>query len=114
MKKKIEDLIKSGKSDEDIKKIMADEESVERMEEIRDEMMGLLEEARELVQGTEAEDQFESYTAPHIIMALTKDHEFVGSNYNFDDAIEDMQEVEQEEIDKDAEEVEEVEEEVEK
>jgi len=93
-----------------VKKIKADQEDIERMGEIKDELMELVEEARGLTQGTEAEDQFEAYTIPQFMMALTKEHGYLGSNYNFEDAMEDMEEVEQEDIDKDTEEIEDVDE----
>jgi len=51
-----------------------------RLEEIKNEMLDLLGEARELVEGTNEEDRAEAYWLAHIEMALINEHRYVGGS----------------------------------
>jgi hypothetical protein len=63
-----------------------------RLEEIRDEMLELLEEAKKIVRDKRKThrmvyERMMSYWYPHIKMGLTSDHEFLGSDTNMQEAI---------------------------
>lgn len=66
-----------------------DEGCLARLEEVKIEMLELLGEARELVQGTSEEDRSEAYWLSHIEGALTNESGIIGgSMYTMEDAIE--------------------------
>jgi hypothetical protein len=58
----------------------AELEVADRLEEIKDEMLELLHEARRLVRTTAERSRAESYWLPHIEMALHDDHEYLGGS----------------------------------
>lgn len=53
-------------------------ERSDMLTEIQWEMLDLMQRAKDLVRGTDAEAQANAYWIPHIIMALTNEHEYVG------------------------------------
>ncbi len=55
-------------------------EDHERLLEIKDEMLALLEEAWYLVKTTSEKDRAKAYWHAHIQTALTKDHGYLGSS----------------------------------
>ena len=55
-------------------------EDIDRLEEIRDEIKTLVDEARRLVRGTIDGKAAEAYWVPHILGALDDDHEFLGGS----------------------------------
>ena len=76
-------------------------EVVSRLEEIRDKMLELLEEAMDLIAETDrgAAQQARYYWYAHIKGALTHDHEFLGgSMITMEDTIERLENPEEEEV----------------
>jgi len=59
---------------------MTDYEKVERLEEIKEQFEGLLEECRDIVRGTHEEDAARSYWIAHIECALSDDHGYLGGS----------------------------------
>jgi hypothetical protein len=56
-----------------------DSVDVERLEEIKDEMLELLQRARAILRGTTEQRRAESYWLAHIEMALHNDHGYLGN-----------------------------------
>ena len=57
---------------------MATTETVDRLEEIKEEIHELLHEAKRLVCGTAEEQRAKSYWLAHIAMSLDDDHDYLG------------------------------------
>lgn len=69
-----------------------DNERLERLVEIKDEMLELLNETRRLLQGTSEEDRARSYWWAHIRMAIDNDHGYLGgSMVTIQDTIEELE-----------------------
>jgi hypothetical protein len=67
-----------------------------RLEEIRDEMLSLLEEAKQIVRSKKKTNRMTyermmAYWYPHIQMALTSEHDFCGSDTNMQEAIDELE-----------------------
>ena len=68
-------------------------EDLYRLEEIKDEIKSLIQEAEEILRGTSEEDRAHSYWAAHIKMALDKDHSYLGGSMcTLQDSIESLRE----------------------
>jgi hypothetical protein len=52
----------------------------ERLNEIKDEIKSLVNEARDIIRGTHIESLANSYWIPHILMELDEDHEWLGGS----------------------------------
>lgn len=80
----------------------------ERLEEIKDEIKELMEEAKHLVRRHADQivyEQARSYWIPHILMALDKDHDYLGSSmFTMEDTICQMDDDEEDEESEDEEE----------
>jgi|WetSurMetagenome_2_1015567.scaffolds.fasta_scaffold132314_2 hypothetical protein len=55
-------------------------ECANELEEIKDQIMGLIEQARNTVRNTPEENRAESYWLAHLEMALTKESRYLGSS----------------------------------
>ena len=55
-------------------------ETIERLEEIRDEIKDLVREARGLVNGTKEKKAAEAYWIAHVLGALDDDHGYLGGS----------------------------------
>jgi len=86
-------VIPQGKNRK-FKKTAQLETNAGRLEEIKEEMLSLLDEAEHLVrQERGVYDRAKSYWIPHIKMALTKEHEYLGgSMVTMEDTIEELKE----------------------
>ena len=75
-------------TEERAEQVKANQERAERLEEIQQEMLDLLNEARDLVSGTAEEDRAHHYWYAHVKTALTDDHDYLGgSMFTMHDAI---------------------------
>lgn len=71
------------------------EYDIDRLEEIKEELLTLMDEAKHLVRSGEnlTYERARSYWIPHVIMALTKEHEYLGgSMVTMEDTIEELKE----------------------
>ncbi len=59
---------------------MTDRPDTERLHEIKDEMLTLLEEANQILRGTHEEDRAKGYWYAHIRCALDGEHMFIGGS----------------------------------
>jgi hypothetical protein len=57
-----------------------DSEDIDRLQEIADEIKGLVYEAKELIPRGSIRNQAESYWIPHILGAIDKDNEYLGGS----------------------------------
>lgn len=67
-------------------------EKIDRLEEIRDEMLELVGETEQLLRGTTEEAHARAYWLSSLKIALTDDHEYLSKSANMSDAIEDLEE----------------------
>ena len=67
-----------------------DSEDLDRLQEIKDQMLALLEEANLLVAKTDAGQEWHSYVGAHIRIALDSDHGFMSKDTNFQDVIDNL------------------------
>ena len=70
-------------------------EDINRLEEIKEELLELIEEAQRIVSGGDemTYQRAKSYWIPHVIMALTKEHEWLGGSMEtMEDTIEELKE----------------------
>jgi len=66
---------------------------VDRLEEIQEQMLSLLGEAREILEGTRAYDAADAYWLAHVEMALVNEHRWLGgSMVTMEDSIEELRE----------------------
>jgi hypothetical protein len=76
---------------------------LERLEEIKDEIKDLVDEARALVSGTAERRTTEAYWIAHILGALDEDHEFLGGSMTtMQDTIDALREESEEDDDEEA------------
>jgi hypothetical protein len=68
------------------------ETDVERLREIKESILELLEEARQIVRGTSEEERARSYWYGHIRSSIDDEHMYVGRTTTIDDTIETLQE----------------------
>jgi hypothetical protein len=61
---------------------------VERLEEIKNKIKNLAQEAMEIVRGTSEYERARAYWYGHLVMSLDDDHMYVGHNTNMEDTIE--------------------------
>jgi len=67
------------------------EEIAEQLYQIKEEIKDLMDNARNLLRGTDAEDSAESYWIPHIFMALDDEHDWLGgSMHSLQDSIDEL------------------------
>lgn len=72
-------------------------EKADRLEEIKDEIKGLMAEAENLLRGTREGDVAKSYWLAHIVTALDKDHGYLGGSMGtMQDTIDALREGEEE------------------
>jgi len=68
------------------------------LHDIKEEIKDLMENAQNLLRGTYAEDGANSYWVPHILMALDKEHDWLGgSMLTLQDSIDELLEADDEE-----------------
>lgn len=71
---------------------MSKYEDIDRLLEISNEIRELINEARQIFRGTSEEGLFEGYPYAHIIMALSKDHCYLGGSFiTFQDCIDGLE-----------------------
>jgi len=76
------------------------EEDIDRLSEIRDEMLDLVEEAKGIMSSIEdiVGDRAKSYWIPQLIMGLTTNHNYLGGSMcTMEDTIEELKELLEEE-----------------
>jgi len=68
-------------------------EKVRRLEEIQEEMLSLLDEARGILEGTRAYSRADAYWLAHVKIALTNEHDYLGESMcSMEDTIEELME----------------------
>lgn len=83
-----------------VRKTAQEDIDINRLEEIKEEMLELLDEADRLLSGAEGMvyDRAKAYWIPHIKMALTKEHDYLGGSMEtLEDTIEELREPDAEE-----------------
>jgi hypothetical protein len=71
---------------------MINKEDLDRLEEIRQDMLDLVDEARHIIRDTDESDRADAYCLAQLEMALTNDYEYLGgATFSLEDIIKNLE-----------------------